>query len=255
MTTYIKNQPPTEEIRQRLKDENRTVLVAMSLGKDAIAANLALKDAGIHTELAYMYLVPGREPGKCLDFIEDTITRLEDGFGQPIHRYPHPSLWRWLNNFIFQPPERCAIIEAARMPELGYNETWELIKEDLGLPSDTWVADGVRAADSIPRRASLSRHGIMKAGNHKVSPVADWVIAELRDRLRDADLPLPWKDKHGVPLPIDYKWFGRSFDGLDYRFIEPLKRNAPRDYAQLLEWFPLAELEIFRHEHIIERSN
>jgi hypothetical protein len=218
----------------------------MSLGKDATAAALALQDDSIPFEMCYLYYMPG------LHFIDETITQFEEGFGKRIHKYPHPSLWRWLNNFTFQTPERCAIIEAAAIPAIDYEETWSLIKDDLGLPQDTWVADGVRAADSIPRRASLSRHGLMKPSNHKVSPVADWVIAELRDRLRDADLPLPYKDKHGVPLPIDYKWFGRSFDGLDYRFIEPLKRNAPDDFARVLEWFPLADLELFRHDHMMK---
>ena len=51
----------------------------------------------------------------------------------------------------------------------------------------------------------------------------------------------------GVDLPVDYEWFGRSFDGIDYRFTKPLSEHAPDDFKRLLEWFPLAELEIFRH--------
>lgn len=239
MTTVIKNQPESAEIRSRLASENQTVLVAMSLGKDAIATNLALRDAGIQTELAYLYCIPG------LAFVEDTIKRLEDGFEQKIHQYPHPSLWRMLNAYVFQPPERCAIIEAAKMPEIEYDAMWKLIAQDLNLPKRTWVADGVRAADSIQRRASLSRHGVMKASG-KVSPIADWQVAEVRDRIREADLPLPYTDKHGVKLPIDYKWFGRSFDGVDRRFTEPLKRYAPEDYQRVLEWFPLADIDIYR---------
>ncbi len=41
---------------------------------------------------------------------------------------------------------------------------------------------------------------------------------------------------------------GHSFDGLDYRFIEPLSRHAPEDYTRDLDWFPLAELELLRHD-------
>ena len=51
----------------------------------------------------------------------------------------------------------------------------------------------------------------------------------------------------GVELPVDYAWFGRSFDGIDARFLVPLKQHAPRDYQRVLEVFPLAELEVFRH--------
>jgi hypothetical protein len=28
-----------------------------------------------------------------------------------------------------------------------------------------------------------------------------------------------------------------------------MKKHLPRDYARLLEWFPLADLEVFRWEH------
>jgi len=52
-----------------------------------------------------------------------------------------------------------------------------------------------------------------------------------------------------IRLPVDYRWFGRTLDGLDYRFLAPLKAHAPRDYARVLEFFPLAELELFRMEH------
>ena len=43
-----------------------------------------------------------------------------------------------------------------------------------------------------------------------------------------------------MPLPVDYEMFGRSFDGIDYRFISPIKERFPDDYARILEWFPMA---------------
>ncbi len=147
--TIIKGQPTSAEIRDRLAAENRPVLVAFSGGKDAIATELALQDAGIETVLAYLGYVPGRQEGRNLGFVEQGLTMLEDRLGKPIHRYPHPSFYRWLNNFVFQPPERCEVIEAAQFPTPTYATMWELIRADLGLPADTWVADGVRAADSI----------------------------------------------------------------------------------------------------------
>lgn len=238
MPTVIKGQPTSAEIRHQLAAEQRTVLVAMSLGKDAIATELALQDAGIHTELAYLYYIPGHQSGTTLNFIETTIRDLEQALGKPIHRYPNPSLYRWLNNLVFQPPERCQTIEAAQLIEPTYDQVWDLIRQDLDLPRDTWVADGVRAADSIVRRASLSRHGLMKPTHHKVSPIADWLKGEVMARI----------DQAGISLPIDYQWFGRSFDGLDYRFLHPLQQHAPEDFQRILDWFPLADLEILRHD-------
>jgi 3'-phosphoadenosine 5'-phosphosulfate sulfotransferase (PAPS reductase)/FAD synthetase len=236
MPTVIKGQPASAEVCAQLAAGGRPVLVAFSCGKDSLAATLALMDAGVEVILAHMYLIPGREPGTTLDFVEESLAYMERAYGQRIHRYPHPSLWRWLNNLVFQPPERCAIIEAAHMPTYTYEQLWKAIREDLGLPADTWVADGVRAADSIQRRASLTKHGVMKHSSHKVSPVADWLKGEVMDRIKAA----------GVELPVDYDWFGRSFDGIDHRFLEPISRNAPDDYERILDWFPLADLELMR---------
>lgn len=238
MPTIVRGQPTSAEVRARLKSEDRTVLVAFSGGKDALATTLALKDEGIPVELAYLYGVPGVPPLRTLGFIEQGLSDLGTALGQEVHRYPHPSLYRWLNALVLQPPERCAIIEAAQLPTPTYEETWGLIKQDLGLPANTWVADGVRAADSIVRRASFTRHGVMKPHLHKVSPIYDWLKGEVMGRIEEA----------GIALPIDYEWFGRSFDGLDYRFIKPIRDNAPEDYQRILDWFPLAELEIMRYE-------
>ena len=109
---------------------------------------------------------------------------------------------------------------------------------DDPLPADTWVADGVRAADSIVRRASFTQHGAMKPASRKVSPIYDWLKAEVMGAINQAN----------IALPIDYQWFGRSFDGIDHRFLKPIHDNAPDDYQRILEWFPLAELELVRAE-------
>ncbi|WDH77911.1 hypothetical protein PTQ19_10295 [Microbacterium esteraromaticum] len=236
MPTIIKGQPTSAEIRDHLKAEGRPVLVAFSGGKDAIATELALQDAGIETVLAHLYYIPGRTPGRTLDFVEQGLTDLEKALGKPIHRYPHPSFYRWLNNFVFQPPERCEVIEAARLPIPDYATMWTFIREDLGLAPDTWIADGVRASDSIVRRASFTRHGIMKPKDRKVSAVADWLKGEVLDRIAAAN----------INLPVDYELFGRSFDGIDLRFLKPISERFPDDFARILDWFPLADLELFR---------
>ena len=237
MTTIVKNQPPSTKIREKLKSEDRPVLVAMSLGKDAIATNLAHREAGIDTHLAYMYNPPGDKGHTTLRFIEDTISDLEQAFNQKIHLYPHPSFYRMLNSFVYQPPERLAVIEAADFPNIDLPTFWEMIRADLNLPEDTWVADGVRAADSIVRRASFTRHGVMKPKDHKVSPIYDWLKSEVMDCI----------DRHRIKLPIDYQWFGRSFDGIDMRFLGPLREHSPKDYQTLLDWFPLADLQFLHN--------
>lgn len=232
MTTTIEGQPTSAEVRASLAAEGRPVLLAFSRGKDSIAAWLALRDAGVDVIPYHMYLVPD------LAFVEESLAYFADWFGYKIHNIPHPSLYRWIGSCTFQAPERLAIIEAARLPSPEYASIIGMLRTDLGLPADTWIADGVRACDSPVRRLSIARHGPMKAGSRKVSAIWDWSVAEVRERIEAA----------GVELPVEYEWFGRSFDGLDHRFLGPLRDHAPDDYQRVLDWFPLADLELFRRE-------
>ena len=78
----------------------------------------------------------------------------------------------------------------------------------------------------------------MKTMSRKVSPIYDWLEGSVFDYI----------DHHGIDLPIDYELFGRSFDGMDARFVVPIKENLPIDYEQIKKWFPLIELEVFFHE-------
>jgi hypothetical protein len=55
-------------------------------------------------------------------------------------------------------------------------------------------------------------------------------------------------ERHGIKLPVDYELFGRSFDGIDYRFVKPLRDRLPKDYERIKFWFPLIDLEIMAHE-------
>lgn len=231
MSDYIElpGQPPSKQIRAELAGQR--VLLAFSCGKDSLAAWLALLDSGVEVLPYYLYPIPG------LRFVEESLDRFEQEFGQRIYRYPHPSLFRWLNAMVFQAPERRPIIEAAGLPDLTHEETVQIIREEHGLPADTWVADGVRAADSPQRRLSMATHGPRKPKHHKVSAVWDWRKAHVMDRIASS----------GIALPVDYEWFGRSFDGIDYRFTEPLSRFAPDDFATICEWFPLARLDLVRH--------
>lgn len=151
MTTVIRNQGTSLAVREKLAADGRPVLLAFSCGKDSIAAWLAMRDMGIEVVPAYLYYVPG------LRFVDEELDYFEQKFQTRIKRYPHPSLYRWLNNAVFQAPERLRYIEAARLPEPSYEQMWDFIRADIGLDKSTWCADGVRAADSIQRRGAFVR--------------------------------------------------------------------------------------------------
>ena len=216
-----------------VREHQSETLLAFSTGKDAIAAWLAIRDNFESVHPYYLYLVPG------LEFVEESLAYYEQYFGVKIARLPHPSLHRWLNNYTFQPPERCLVIDQAGLPNHEYMHVHSAMCDLRKLPDDMLVADGVRAADSPMRRVAIKTHGPITWSQKKYHPVWDWKKADLIDCF----------ERHNVRLPIDYKLFGRTFDGLDLRFILPLKKHRPADYKRVLEWFPLAELEVFRWEN------
>lgn len=216
----------------RVREQQAETLLAFSTGKDAIAAWLAIRDSFEAVHPYYLYLIPG------LEFVEESLAYYEQFFGAKIARLPHPSLHRWLNEFVFTPPERCLVIEQANLPNHSYTDIQGAMCQMFGLPENTLVADGVRAADSPMRRVAINTHGPITWSQKKYHPVWDWKKADLIACFR----------KHGVKLPEDYRLFGRTFDGLDLRFLLPLKKHRPADYRRVLEWFPLADLEVFRWE-------
>lgn len=230
MPTIIKGQPTSKQILEKLAALNEPVVLSFSCGKDSIATWLAMREYDIEIVPVYMWIAPD------LQFINDELEYFEDFFGTHIYRYPYPSFFRFINNFVFQTPERLRVIEAANLPTPDYPDLWQVIFDELGLKQNTWKADGVRAADSLNRRTSFVMHGVMKESNRKVSPIADWLKGEVMECI----------DNAGVKLPIDYEIFGRSFDGLDYRFLEPMRKHLPDDYERLVEWFPLLVTDLIR---------
>lgn len=220
---------PSADLRREL--EGQTVILAFSRGKDSLAAWLALRDAGAKVIPYHMYLVPE------LRFVEESLAYYAGWFGTgPILNLPHPSLYRWLHNLTYQTPERCQVIESADIIIPEYTDMNPIVREYLGLPAGTWVCDGVRAADSPNRRMALTSHGPVNERARTMKVVWDWKVGQVRSAIAKA----------GVKLPPDYAWFNRSFDGLDRRFLQPLRDHAPDDYERILSWFPLAELDLHR---------
>ena len=221
---------PSTQLRRELADTGEPVLLGFSRGKDSIAAWLALREAGVEVIPYHLYLIPG------LRFIEDSLAYYEDWFGTRILNLPHPSLYRWLKHAMWQPPERLRVLDAAGITVPDYTDVNTLIKEHHSLPAGTWTCDGVRAADSPNRRTSIQAHGPVNQGRRTQKVVWDWRKQHVMDAIYAAQ----------VKLPVDYEWFGRSFDGLDRRFLAPVKAYAPDDYERILQWFPLADLELRR---------
>lgn len=234
----LPNCPPSEEIIRQLREESDSIILAFSNGKDALGAWLALREAGFTIYPFYRWLAPN------LEFIEVSLRYYEAFFGVPIVRVPHPGVFRMIRHFVFQPPERCFAIEEADLPNLDYERQVQHLRQHWGLPDTTWVATGVRCSDSIQRRTHFLKHGALTHRKRTAYPIWDWRKNYLLSQMR----------RSGMKVPSDYAMFGRSFDGIDWRFLDPVRRNYPDDYKRILEWYPLAELEILRYDmHQTER--
>lgn len=208
-------------------------LLAFSRGKDSIAAWLHMREYFEEIVPLFWYLIPD------LEFELESLDYFERFFGCKIHRYPNPKLNLMLNSFLFQPPERCAVIEAAELPEFDRESTWDDLCGEMGIdviPNAT----GVRATDSPMRRMSYNQYGLWRPQSRTYMPIGDWNKARTMEIIT----------RSGCKLPADYDLFKRSFDGIDYRFTAPLKKHRPRDYQKILEWFPLLELDLFRYERM-----
>lgn len=206
-------------------------VLSFSAGKDSVGSWLHLRRHFEHVVPVYLYLVPG------LSFVEEGLTHYEQWFGQRVIRMPHPSLYRMLNNLTFQAPEHCQVIEQLRLPNFDYDDAFRVAMEDIGLPpKTTWTAVGVRAVDSLNRWAAIKQYGPLVARRRVFYPIYDWRKARLVEEIT----------REGCGLPMDYDLFGRSFDGIDWRFLLPLRDRYPDDYRRILDFFPLAEAEVFR---------
>ena len=218
-----------DDTMKLIRQKTDTVLLSFSGGKDSIACWLKLRD---HFNVIpfFMYVVPD------LEFINESIDYYERFFNTKIIRVPHPSLYRMLNNFVFQPPDRVAIIHSANLPNFTYDDLSNWIGADHKL-KPIFTANGVRAADSPNRRSSINAHGPITWSRNYFYPCWDMRIKELVELLK----------KHNVKLSDEYKLFGRSFDGIDHRFLHIIKDVYPRDYETIIHWFPLAVLEVARY--------
>lgn len=214
-------------------------LLAFSRGKDAIGSWLAMRDHFDEVVPIHFILVPG------LSFVDESLDYYERFFGTKIYRLPHPTFYEWLRTSAFQTPSRIGQIAAFDLPpNFDFPAAHDLVRDEAGLGNNVPCANGIRAADSPMRRVSLMTHGPISYNTRQWSPIWEWNKANLLDAL----------DASGCKLPVDYRVWGRTFDGLDYRFLKPMKEQFPDDYRKVLEWFPLAELSIWRVENMGKRA-
>jgi len=216
---------------EKVRELTDTIVLKFSAGKDSLAMWMRCREIFPKIVPIFHYWLPG------LRFVEETLVMYEQYFGQKIIRMPHPNWLNFLANGSFQPPHRWNVIEAYNLRTVDYDEILDWVCEDLGI-EEYWVAVGIKSSDSPLRARAIAQHGAWTPAKQLFYPVAD---------LKKADL-LSLFDKYNAPLSKDYLVFGRSFDGLQYRYVSKIKQHYPEDYQTIVRWFPLVEAEFMRAE-------
>lgn len=224
----------SEVLNKKIRDiTGDTVILMFSRGKDSIVAFYELKKYWGNIILIHQYLHPN------LCFVNDSLKYFEDKFQTKIYNIPHCSLYRMVNENVFQSPQTSDNIEFLGLPNHTYKEYYDSLREDFNCPN-AFVATGVRVNDSPLRRLALKNCGYIAKDKREFYPVYDWTNDDIRNCFKE----------NNIEIPIDYKLFGRSFDGVNYKYIKALKENIPNDYKKLKELYPLIGLEILRYETI-----
>lgn len=223
----------SEETIDFIRGMTPNILVSFSRGKDSIATYLAVREK-FERVVPYFYEVVPK-----LEFVEESLAYFEGKMGCRIRRYPAPGQYRAINGLLYQPPHTVRLVQALGLEQHSHDEIQEAVCSDTDLDYDfTFNALGMRAKDSMARTLYFQKNGPVNHRRKLFYPVWDWDKARVIDSIVRAG----WK------LPIDYRYFSASFDGLYLKFMLPIKQHFPRDWEKICNIFPLVELEILRYE-------
>ena len=224
----------SDELCEKIADMfGTTIILKFSRGKDSIAAWLQCRRYFKIIIPVFQYLIPH------MKFEDDSLDYYEQYFGTRIVRVPHPSLYRMLNNWVFQShPYQLEFIEEYNLVNFDYEDLLSNVKEDYKLPEETYTAIGLRVADNLVRRTSIRKNGAYNPKTHTFYPIYDWSMDKLIDAIK----------AEKVYLPIDYKLIGKSFDGFQATFVQNIKKSLPDDFERIKKFFPLVEADMWRHE-------
>lgn len=216
------------------------ILVAFSRGKDSIAMAIELRKSNIFEEMIffYKYRIPN------IGFVQESIKYYENFFDTHIYQLPHPTLYKMLNDYTFQSPNNLQFIYDCDIPNFDHEFLVDEFKKDLNLSIETYSATGIRANDSLSRRMAIYKYGVINKKSHNFNPIWNYKKQQCFDIIKEAK----------CKLPPDYELFGRSFDGINYQFLLPIKDKYPDDYEKILDFFPLSRVEIDRINYYLQHK-
>jgi hypothetical protein len=93
-------------------------------------------------------------------------------------------------------------------------------------------------SDSMHRRNSMKKGGVIDVDEEwkRFYPIFDWSFEDMDREFR----------AEKIKLPVDYKLWNRSFDGVRYRFFPAIREHYPKDWERICLFYPRAEVELWR---------
>ena len=211
---------------------------SFSGGKDSLATFLRAYESGRFEKyiLYFYYLIPE------ISWIDDYLQYFQEKFNVEVVQVPNPVLYDMIHNVVYQTPLRHKAYEklcagGLGLPKFNHEDLMRIVQNYYG-ETDLYCAVGVKSSDSMMRKVVMNKYGSINDNNKKYYPIHDMTNKEIVDILK----------YHDLALPEDYDLFGLSFDGLDYRFLKPIKDKKPEDYEKIKQIFPLIDLKISQQE-------
>jgi phosphoadenosine phosphosulfate reductase len=202
-----------------------SVIVYFSSGKDSLVLLDLCHKKFKRVSVWFFYLI------KDLEFQENYLRFIEKKYGLEINRIPHWNLSRVLAKSVYRPVDNVS----KTISRLSINDIDFYTRDISGFE---WIASGEKAGDSIVRYAMLKKCKGIDEKRKRFFPLTIW---------NDAAIWRYIKTEH-IPLPPDYRMFGRSFGRMWEDELSAIKKNYPNDYLKILEVFPYAESAIKRKE-------
>ncbi len=208
---------------------NKYCFCSFSLGIDSIAMMLHLRKYFEKIVPIYMYIVPN------LDFVNNSINYFEHFFNKKIIQVPHPKTATILKS---------GFLQISRNIETDFLDGYDMdalavyVADCIGYPPNTMMGIGNRKADNPIRHMSMTKYGVVNYERSTFYPIFDFTQGDVNNIIKE----------NNCKIPIDYEIFGRSFDGLVYRFSTRIKERFPEDYEKIKVYFPLIDIEVKRAE-------
>ena len=229
--------PATDALCKEIARKSKGIcFLGMSGGKDSVCAWLQLRKFFDTIIPFHCATIPG------MVFREKALRHYEEEFDQHILRMMDASLTSDLIQGIYQLREDGPFISEQGWHRYDKLELVEFLRTKYNLPR-AWCAFGIQASDSQDRRIQCVQYQGRHDSNKTFYPCWDWPHGKIIETVRES----------GIRLGPEYLYSSRTIEGTpSATYTTILRKHFPRDYKELVDWYPLVEAKVFR-EKINER--